>query len=368
MRSSTALFSVILGLSLFSAPAFAGVWEDTFAVEAVDSWMDGEGLSLVLVNAGADEALAEAGTALAAALRETSSVKVVMDASALGDVSALGDAEIVEKAASLPVDQIAVLRVFPAGEGQSSAVVTLYDKSGAAVGGFSANSGEPLGAKEADTASAAASAVSAVTQTDTDLKAQIDEYLDRRVWFQGMAGIDSGTGQVVSTWSVPYKGRYQEKMTKPELYEYVGADEALAFYKKRLKTRRIMGFSSLGILAVGSIYHLQNYEDPFERYSNYDAISAANADVARKVVPLYVIGGLGLLIPPFISLDKTEQSERYQMVDEFNKELRVELGLPEDLNEIRHLLPNETDYSAPTVMFGVAPLEGGAAAGVHVTF
>src|SRR5690606_25352684 len=101
--------------------------------------------ALIVVVAGEKTAAAtEAGKALADAARGTA--RLVMDDSSLGDVSALDDQAIVAKSQHLPVDRIAIVRVFP-GASADTAVVTVYDKKATVLSSFSGESGTPMTAQ-----------------------------------------------------------------------------------------------------------------------------------------------------------------------------------------------------------------------------
>ena len=139
------LMMCLLGLALASGEVFAADWTKTLPPDAVQGYVVGQGQRIVVVAAGGEAVDREAATAsLITSLRGGPAVSLVMDDASLGDVSALDDATIVQKAKNLPVDQVHVVRVFPAGGGVMSVVVTMYDKQGAVLGGFNADTAAPL--------------------------------------------------------------------------------------------------------------------------------------------------------------------------------------------------------------------------------
>src|SRR5690242_6451570 len=94
----------------------AASWTDTFPPAAVASYLDADGRRVLVAGAGEKtEPLRAASDAFATALRQSGRAKLVMDASPLGDLSQASDEQIVKKAQALPVELIAVVRVFPGG-------------------------------------------------------------------------------------------------------------------------------------------------------------------------------------------------------------------------------------------------------------
>lgn len=376
-----ALFASALALS--PAAAWAADWSATFPADAVDSHLDGSDLKLVVVAGGAtaDDLTAATG-ALADALRNAGRVQVVMDATAIGDTAGLDDKAIVAKAGNLPVDQVVIVRVFPGKAGASSAVVTAYAKDGAAKGGFSAGTDAPLAAKAggggAKVGMDPGAAVSAVTRGGNDeLQGKFDEYMERRVWFQGMAAVSAQTGAVMSTWSVPYKGKYQEPLAGAKFYDYVGEDEIAKTVRTRRWIRGGVGLASTGLM-VGGLWGLlagiedspsddcwmeDDPEDEADCEDDYDDDQEEYAKKMRNLGILSGIGFVGIYVPLFIKADPTPVSERYRMADEYNRKLREELGLPDDLGGFK----SGTDYGV-RVGLGASAGADGASASFRVDF
>ena len=127
-------------------PAWAAAWDRTFTAASLASYLEGESGKLIVVAAGPrDSGAREAADALAKAARASGKAKLVMGDDGLGQIAALEDGAIVKKCGNLPVARIIVVRVFPGAGGEAAtAVVTMFDKSGNAVGAFSAQAGQPL--------------------------------------------------------------------------------------------------------------------------------------------------------------------------------------------------------------------------------
>lgn len=377
-------------VAVLPGTALAADWSGTFPADAVDSHLDGSDLKLVVVAGGdASEDLTAATDALAAALRNAGKVQVVMDATAIGDTAGLDDKTIVGKAENLPVDQVVIVRVFPGKADQFSAVVTAYAKDGSAKGGFSASSDKPLEGKAGGGSSVGAmdpgAAVSAVTRGSNDeLQAQFDEYLERRVWFQGMAAVSAQTGAVMSTWSVPYKGKYKEPLPGAKFYDYVGEPDIAKTVRTRKWVRGGVGLASTGLLVGGmtgllraavsedgfpddDCWEIDNEAEQEECEDDYDDDYADAEEEQKKKVRnmgiLTGIGFVGIYVPLFIKADPTPVSERYRMADEYNKKLREELGLPDDLSGFK----SGTDYG---VRLGIGASAGanGASANFRIEF
>jgi hypothetical protein len=106
-------------------------WDTSFAPAAVRTYLEGDAPSVLVAAAGvSSEDLTAAASALEKSVRQGKGVKLVMNALSLGDLSSASDTDIVKKAGMLPVDVVAVLRVFP-GQNALMAVVSfvLWSKS-----------------------------------------------------------------------------------------------------------------------------------------------------------------------------------------------------------------------------------------------
>jgi hypothetical protein len=202
-------------------------------------------------------------------------------------------------------------------------------------------------------------------------------YLERRVWFQGMAAVSSQTGAVMSTWSVPFKGKYKEPLTGPKFYDYVGEDEVAKTVRTRKWIRGGVGLASTGVM-VGALAGLLKgiedspsddcweEDDPEEEEDcedDYEEDEEAYAKKMRNLGILSGVGFIGIYVPFFIKADPTPVSERYRMADEYNEKLREELGLPDDLSGFK----SGTDYSV-RMGFGASAGRDGASANFRIDF
>ena len=138
-----------LWLMLAGAPRAAaeeGGWSITFTAESVGPRLPVGELSLVVVAAGGTREARAAADALVAAIRAGGRAKSVLDDASLGDLGGASDGDIVARCAGLAVEYVATVRWLVPGRGEAPrALVSVYDKRGALVLGFTGRAGEPLG-------------------------------------------------------------------------------------------------------------------------------------------------------------------------------------------------------------------------------
>lgn len=352
------VLATLLALGALSMPAVASAaeWGEILPVDAVESYLAGDELTVMVVAAGAEAECDNAAQALTAALNKGARAKVVMSADSLGDVSALADDEIVTKANKLPVDLVAVVRVFPAGDDAYSLVTTLYDKAGEVSAAFTATSDEALVAQAGGAGSgvttAASEAVSSVSGTlAVNQEEARQEYEERVIWFQGMATIDADTGQILSTWSVPYKGKYKEPLKGASFYSYMGHDDLAAQYKKRNTIRWGIVGGGLVLSGVGGMMMMQDL----------GSLDSSNMQLGTGLltVGILAVGGANFFNP-----NPVDPPTAYRLADEFNDELAEELGYE------RVSQSNEPAPAEPTVLLAAAPyvVPGGGGLAVGLTF
>ncbi len=356
LRSSAVALLVGSGALSLPSAALAAEWGEVLPADAVESYLAGEDLTVMVVAAGGGAECDSAAAALTVALNEASRAKVVMSADSLGDVSGLSDDEIVAKAAKLPLDLVAVARVFPAGEESYSMVTTLYDKAGEVASAFTATSDEVLTAQEGGAGSgvttAAAEAVSSVSGgLAVNQKEARQQYEERVIWFQGMASIDADTGQILSTWSVPYKGKYKEPLKGSAFYTYMGHDDLAQKYKKRNGIRWGIVGGGLAAAGVGGLMLYQSLDDM--------SATSMTTPTALLVVGVTLVGGANFFNP-----NPVDPPTAYRLADEFNDQLAEELGL-EPVSQF-----TEPAAAEPAVLLAAAPfaMPGGGGVAVGLTF
>ena len=159
----------------------------------------------------------------------------------LGAVEGLDDPAIVKKATSLPLDRIAIVRVFPGGaDGKPTRVVLVfYAPSGAVMGATSGEDGQALAMRQAQAEGAGlsrsvADAVRSVAEGQAPASDEArKEYEENYVSFEDWVAVGVYTGAVVNRWTQAYKGKYKVPLRGPEFYEHIGqVEHAKAFRRK----------------------------------------------------------------------------------------------------------------------------------------
>ncbi|MDP2309576.1 MAG: hypothetical protein Q8P18_26380 [Pseudomonadota bacterium] len=85
-------------------------------------------------------------------------------------------------------------------------------------------------------------------------------------------------------------------------------------YKKRQLTRGLIALGGAAAAGVGGAYWLLNVQDPTWK--------------ALVVGGLVGLGTIGIVVPFLIDPHPIKANERSRLVDEYNEQLREELGLP----------------------------------------
>ena len=321
-----------------------GHWTKTFTPAASASYVDRH-RGLLVVGAGG-EAAEGAADALRKALRSGRAAKVVMDAGALGAVDALDDQAIVKRAAALPVDEVAVVRVFP-GADRDNAVVTFYDKGGKVMAALAGEDGVPLAVRARDTAGGgvsgdAADTVHEVLKTDpgsgAGSRASTPEREYDLHYLGAFRSTESGTHyQMVGQVSSWYEGKFQRPLALGEFFNIVNRPELAADYESSRRGHTVMRVAGIFTIALalpigvvlaalspigGSCVFSYNDSSctsysPGMLWSGL-AITAIGLGVG---IPLLVIGNR----PPPSPVSPEEERD---MANAFNRDLRKKLNLP----------------------------------------
>jgi hypothetical protein len=235
--------AVLVALAVAGQARAAG-WSETFAPGKVATYLpEGSRTSLIVVPA--DARSRDAARALEASLRSCGRADLVMDDAPLGSVKGLDDAAIVGKAAHLPIQQIAVVRVFPSGDGPATAVVAVYDRRGKATFGFSGREGEALPAAEAADSGAGQGVGTQAAETIAGLsRAASAEYEQKLVGLDEFFSTD-WFGNKHLAYVQPYQGKYKRNLGWAEMYRIIGHPE--------LADRLVGAIYLKNILSVGSV-------------------------------------------------------------------------------------------------------------------
>lgn len=323
MRMIVSVLSLLVATSAFAQSAG---WESSLQPDVVSTYLSSDGAVMVAAAGAPSADLSEAATALTKALREGHRAKSVFTGEGLGSLAELDDAAIVKKCAMLPVDAVAVVRVFPGAEGEApTAVVALYSKQGEPMTALSVQKGSALAAASGQVPGQGATAAAVETiskiqkQTSTAGEGAKDEYEKNYLWFEELVAVNARTGETVSRWTNPFKGKYRVPLKGAAFYEEIGRPELAESYRSK-DTRRLMvagGGLLLSLVGTGV------------------AISANSSDsesgaLTKGAVGLGALfGGVAMMIVG-MRLDPNPVSavEMRQLADEHNIKLRQKLGLP----------------------------------------
>jgi hypothetical protein len=335
-------------LSAFVAQAQS--WEETFAAEPLATYLTGSELRVIVVAAGENSGeSAAAATALEQALKASGKTSLVMPDDSLGDVSKLDDARIVLKCQALPVELVAVVRVFAGSEGApANTVVVFYDKNAEVAVALNGVLGTvlPANPKAGSTGQGAPAeavdAVSTITEGSArDARAALVQYRRELIWFETIGVVHPGTGAILETWSAPYKGVHGDPLDGPEFYRLVGRDDLAARYKRRKGVRLglIIGGIAVGVAGLGvMLWGTENVETDKCKERDEDDECLAYEE---NWTPIYV--GLGMALAgcaagitgPFIRPHPVDAHEAFRLANAYNQRLKERLGLTdEDLEEV----------------------------------
>lgn len=322
--------SLVVVLSTFSARAD---WAPTFAPVAVAQKLGPKGIAVLVVAAGEQPRDSRpATTALEAALRQGGAARLVMTDGAIGAVDRLDDAAIVKKAAALPVDLVAVVRVFPrtAGAGPT-AVVTLYEKDGKVRTAFVAEEGKPLpeepAAKgEGVSAIASASVSKALDSARQQTSSGRDEYEKKYLWFEDVHLVNARSGAMIGTVSTVHRGKYKEVVSEDEFYRIIDREDLGRVYAERSRTRKRILWSgaAVSLLGLGVFAFGLTLDD------NSTRLAVVPGGLLLTLAGAGVMAGSALYNPSPLT-----PSQVRELADRYNQKLRDELGV----HEARRLPP-----------------------------
>lgn len=348
------MLALVLSTALPTMALADGDWRDTFEPHAVASYLDVDAAAVMVIGAGElDGDLEGAALALEQALRDSGDTRLVMDAKAIGRIADLGDSEIVQRTMAFPIDRVVLIRVFTGEEGEAAtAVVTFYDKSGEATSAFTAMEGTELerasGVERSTSSGVSKDAVDAVSEIlgeeVQEAEDAVERYEKEFLWYQEYIGVSSQSGAVVTDWSKLYQGKYKKEVSGGEFYEIIGRDDLLEDYRLRQKKRGLFNLVGWGggapILFLGIILTAQGAGAPDPTMPNFYDRGEASLDQTKLGggIALMVVGGAIMGVFPSIGLSiaphPVDAIETRELVDDYNKQLRRELGLPENVSEL----------------------------------
>lgn len=348
-------------LTLCALLGAAPDWSNTFEASATASYLDRPNASVIVVSAGErSESQSGAERALVSALRSSGQTRLVMGSESLAVKPEDADEDLVKKAAPLPVDLIIVLRLFPGAT--ETAVATFYDKAGVALSAMSGLRGQVLARKEGSSQQIAGRTAVAETIKEAGrggTQGKIDRAMNDsgKIEFAAGALVNMRNGQVMSTWVVPY---FQNKrLDGARFYDVVGRADLAKSYRGRVGAKVALMVSGGVVALAGGLMALTTMSPSCAVY-NGATYTCLQYRTPNLVVPGLIGVGLGLvafITGTVIPADPLGPQARFELAEEFNRKVDAKKG---------QVSSRKTD--APQVVFGFAPMPGGAAASLAVTF
>jgi len=335
-------------VSTASAPA--SNWQDAFPAAAVESYLSPK-VRVLVAAAGEDRAVAQAATsALLGALRASDRVQLVMTDAALGSIEGLSDEAIVAKAKGRPVDLVSIVRAFPSSDGLGTAVVTHFIlEDGKVAFSWAASPNAPLMTREA--AGADAQSVEQVAAAATkDAKA---EKLSQAEYDQNFIGYDDfvpyqphlGNAVRVRQQTTFYLGIYKRDLPLPDLFTLVGRTDLREKYDRAMTIKIVTLVAGVGTMVASVVPMALSYKSP-----------AQPGEVPAGLVSLGLFAGGTVISLVGLAWDPNPipMHEVRALADGYNRKLRGEAPV--------------SAVSPIDVSFGIAPLDGGAIAGLSGRF
>ncbi|QRO01711.1 hypothetical protein JRI60_23150 [Archangium violaceum] len=385
--SRTLLVAFVLLLSTVPGSVLAAegsTWGTTFPADALATHLGDTPARYLLVPAGSDAPeLSQAELALSSALRASGKALLVMNAQALGPVAQLDDASIVQRGAGFPVDRVMVLRLFPDASGAlTQAVVTLYDTAGQSRGSFSAVAGTALAARTQAPQQQVAATPAPMAPVRPAPKAPApptvpnanptEQYEQQYIGFDELIAVSSGTGAVVSTWTVPYVGKFKRPLEGDALYRLVGRNDLVQAYQDKMNTKTlvsVVGGAALlggGILSISALAAKDEDCDVFS--SDFNACFDRNRQRFKEKTTTSLVGmgisavGIGVLAWGIVmSPHPITPSEARELADGYNKQLKANLGLSEEGTPVT---PEPTPSTPASIQARLSPVLGPNGAGL----
>ncbi len=351
----------LVGIGAVLAPdaaRAADTWTDSFPAAATASYLRSSDKTLFVAAAGAATAdRTQATEALVAALRGAPAPRTVFTAESLGAVDDLDDVAICKKASHLPVDLLAIVRVFPGGGGSSTAVVTFLSKACEPLTAMSAARGTAIAAAAGNEARSpgrgvsaeAAQAVETTHQEHTAAKERRAEapaeaqYRNRQIGFQDWIGVNQ-YGAVVASWSQPFQGSPANPLSVTEFFDAVDRPDLAASSRRRSTVKWSLVAAGAATATVGAVYVLLGGDSAGKCDTAYTTTSSgystcldqATASDTKRLTTGLVISGIGtavLVAALFIPTNPASPQEAYDMAQRHNRKLRESLGLPGDATQ-----------------------------------
>lgn len=348
-------------LTLCALLGAAPDWSHTFEASATASYLDRPNASVIVVSAGQrSDSQAAAERSLVSALHSSGQTRLVMASESLAVLAEDTDEAVVKKANPLPVDLIVVLRLFP-GEPET-AVATFYDKAGVALTAMSGLRGQVLARKEGSSRQIAGRTAVAETIKAADrqgTQGKIDRAMNDsgKIEFAAGALVNMRNGQVMSTWIVPY---FQNKrLDGTRFYDVVGRADLAKSYRGRVGAKVALMVGGGVVTVAGGLMALLTISPQCAVYNaaSYNCLQYRSPSLVAPGLIGMAVGLVALLTGALIPPDPLGPQARFELAEEFNRQVDAKKGTV-----------SSRKVAAPKVALGFAPMPGGAAASLAVSF
>lgn len=308
-------------------------WSQTMAWSALAPHLPRNQSRIVVVAAADDQQTGRAGLVLQTALRASGQVESVLEGDLLGSVESLSDQAIVQKAAGLPVDAVAVVRLLGTEE-QPSAVVNFYTLQGDLLAGLSAPMGQPLSPSHEGPGASALDGERARSPRSTAKQLALQEYAEHFVGFVGFGPANAEVTATTLRSLDAYRGSLQRPLQPAAFYTLMGHPEIGQAYTDRLAySRRLfigsavsfgVGLAAVSIsgAAVAGSLGTPSEEDIQTRFRL--GVAGICVGLVGNIVSLSL---LGAGIARYLDRHPVPPSEVLRMGDRYNRSLRRRLGL-----------------------------------------
>jgi hypothetical protein len=343
-------------ICLVANTALAGPFSDSFSPQELKGYLTNSQAKVLVAGGGEKtDKLSEAILDLINSFRSAGSA-LVMGPDSLGDMSSLSDQEIVAKAKPLPIEQVAIMRIFPgAANAPDTAVVTLYDKQGKALTAFSVQQGQPLapnptaqGSKAGVSPQAASSVSSVLTSTKKQRGNARDSYMKKRLHFGGVAAVNQ-YGQVVAHWLNVYEGESQRILEGDELFMKLGRKDLAESYSTKNALRSGLLYGGLGSVLIGGGLMMYSL---FGGSETEYGTTETNDDLMYAGIGIMAVGSLVGTVGAFINPNPVNEGALIDMIENYNYSLKRDMGLED--SEVSQ----DDSQAEQSLPFALAPYVG----------
>lgn len=198
------------------------------------------------------------------------------------------------------------------------------------------------------------------------------EYEEKYIWAEDFPVVYGGhhyVGTTIGTFF--FQGRYRKPLAGADLYDAIGRPDLATIYRNRLTQRHVLLGAGVALMVGGGVYALSNVSTatpdlglpPAEFARQAQAAQDASLRAMATGAAITTGGLLLVVIAALLGVDPLDASEVRRLVDEYDRRLEEKLGLgagdPEE---------HAPKVERPSFSFGVAPGQGGALAGLAITF